>query len=286
MQFADLTSYLATAPLKSGTAPIAILLIEDLVEVNSTIRHHAKLGFERLIVLGPEAMEISPELAEQIDRITFDAHQQGALETAVNAIIEAAPARWIYTGYNAEYLFYPFCESRNIVDLTRFVTEERRKSILTYVVDLYADDLRAYPNGVSLNHAHLDKSGYYANSRSRDGQTLERQLDMFGGLRWRFEEHIDKDRRKIDRIGLFYAEKGLKLRADHTFNVEEYNTYSSPWHHSVTASICSFRAAKALKTNPGPSEQIDSFAWMNSQKFNWHSRQLLDLGLMESGQWF
>ncbi|NOX41241.1 MAG: hypothetical protein GXP05_12230 [Alphaproteobacteria bacterium] len=286
MSFANLASYIATAPLKSGTTPIAILLIEDLVEVNSTIRHHAKLGFERVIVLGPEEMKISPELASQIDRITYDTHQQGALETAVNTIIEAAPARWIYYGYNAEYLFYPFCESRNIVELTRFVTEERRKSILTYVVDLYADDLSASPNGVSVSRAHLDKSGYYAHSRSRDNQTMERQLDMFGGLRWRFEEHIAKDRRKIDRIGLFYAEKGLKLRQDHTFNVEEYNTYSSPWHHSVTATICSFRVAKSLKTNPGPSEQIDSFAWMNSQKFNWHSRQLLDLGLMESGQWF
>ncbi|MEJ2035873.1 MAG: hypothetical protein P8X69_07295, partial [Maritimibacter sp.] len=41
-------------------------------------------------------------------------------------------------------------------------------------------------------------------------------------LPWRFEEHIPKDRRKIDRISLFKAKPGLKLRADNTFNDEEY----------------------------------------------------------------
>ena len=28
------------------------------------------------------------------------------------------------------------------------------------------------------------------------------------------------------------------------------------------------------------------FTWHNSTRFEWHSRQLLDLGLMEPGQWF
>ena len=93
-------------------------------------------------------------------------------------------------------------------------------------------------------------------------------------------------RRKIDRIPLFRAKKGLRLRWDHTFNDEEYNTYACPWHHNITAAICSFRTAKALKTNPGSTYDIDSFKWHNSAAFEWHSRQLLDLGLMEPGQWF
>ena len=76
------------------------------------------------------------------------------------------------------------------------------------------------------------------------------------------------------------------MRPDHTFNDEEYNTYSCPWHHNLTAAVCSFRAAKALKTNPGSSEEIPSFMWFNSVPFEWQSEQLLDLGLMEPGQWF
>jgi len=109
---------------------------------------------------------------------------------------------------------------------------------------------------------------------------------MYGGLRWRFEEHVSQNRRKIDRIGVFKAQNGLMLREDHTFNIEEYNTFACPWHNNITAAICSFRAAKTLKTNPGSSEMIDTFKWHNSRPFAWHSRQLLDLGLIEPGQWF
>ena len=76
------------------------------------------------------------------------------------------------------------------------------------------------------------------------------------------------------------------MRPDFTFNDEEYNTYSCEWHNNLTAAVCSFRTAKALKRNPGSRDNIHSFAWHNSVPFEWHSRQLLDLGLMEPGQWF
>ena len=114
----------------------------------------------------------------------------------------------------------------------------------------------------------------------------ERQLDFHGGLHWRFEEHIPTNRRKIDRISLFRSKQGLELREDHTFSDEEYNTYACPWHNNLTSAIVSFRAAKALKRNPGSSFDIHTFKWHNSVKFDWHSRQLMDLGLIEPGQWF
>jgi hypothetical protein len=114
----------------------------------------------------------------------------------------------------------------------------------------------------------------------------ERQLDFFGGLRWRFEEHIPPAKRKIDRIALFRAKPGLKLRADFTFSDEEYNTYACAWHHNITTAIVSFRTAKALRTNAGSRFDIHNFRWHNSIPFEWHSQQLMDLGLMEPGQWF
>jgi len=147
--------------------------------------------------------------------------------------------------------------------------------------------LQAHPNAVSIPDAHLDKAGYYALARHKHGVEFhERQLDFFGGLRWRFEEHVPWKRRRIDRISLFRAAKDLELRADHTFNDEEYNTYACPWHHNITCAIVSFRTAKALKTNPGSAFDIHSYTWHNSTRFEWHSQQLLDLGLMEPGQWF
>jgi len=270
--------------------PVALIFAEDPVEVDSTLQHHLETGFRQVLLLADDAIPVAPELEARIHRISHDVHADDAVTEAVNRISAAAPAgSWIYYCHNAEYLFFPFCETRTVRDLLAFHTEERRDAMLTYVIDLYAGDLTAQPNAVSRTDAHLDRTGYYALGRKdpdRNWQPKDRQLDFFGGLRWRFEEHVSWNRRKIDRIGLFRCKPGLKLRGDFTFSDEEYNTYSCPWHHNLTACICSFRAAKALRSNPGSRHAITDFRWHSSTPFSWNSRQLMDLGLMEPGQWF
>ena len=52
------------------------------------------------------------------------------------------------------------------------------------------------------------------------------------------------------------------------------------------AAVASFRVAKALARNPGSRDEIASFAWRGSHPFRWNSQQLMELGLMEPGQWF
>ncbi|MCK8465378.1 glycosyltransferase family 2 protein [Aliiroseovarius sp. S1339] len=287
MRYQGLTDFLTTGGKALAKGPVAMIFVEDLVEVESTIQHHQNAGFAQLLVFAPDALELPDAVEAKIHRIPYGLAREGALEHAVNKIIDAAPGTWLYYCYNAEYLFHPFCETRSIGELLAFHTEERRGGVLTYVVDLYADDLGQFPNAVALDHAYLDKSGYYALGRlDADGNPLDRQLDFFGGLRWRFEEHIPTARRKIDRISIFQAKKGLKLRTDRTFNDEEYNTYACPWHNNITVAIASFRTAKALKTNSGSTFEIPTFKWHNSTQFKWTSQQLLDFGLMEPGQWF
>jgi hypothetical protein len=275
------------AVLKKG--PVALIFVEDDVEIASTLRHHVSSGFRSVIAFMPRVFELPEDLRTTVHRVDYNTSAEAAVETAVNRVIEAAHGAWIYYCFNAEYLFFPFCETRSVSEMLAFHTEERRDAMLTYVIDLYADDLGKFPNAVSLENAHMDKSGYYALARhdqQNHNHPKERQLDFFGGLRWRFEEHVPGHRRKIDRIALFRAKPGLRLREDHTLNDEEYNTYACPWHHNLTAAICSFRTAKALKSNPGSTYDIPTFHWRNSAPFEWHSRQLMDLGLMEPGQWF
>lgn len=289
MYYTDLNHFLADGARGLARGPIAIVLAEDLVEVDTCLRHHLNIGFRCVVLLAPEAVKIPSDLEQRVFVVPVNVFAPDALTSAVNQMIPAATGQWMYYCYNAEYLFFPFCETRSVGEMLSFHTEERRDAMLTYVVDLYADDLAQYPKAVSLEHAMLDKSGYYALARpdaDNHNHPRERQLDFFGGLRWRFEEHIPKAKRKIDRISLFRAAEHLKLREDHTFNDEEYNTYACPWHHNLTASICSFRTAKALKTNPGSTYDIPTFVWHNSTRFTWSSQQLLDLGLMEPGQWF
>lgn len=288
MQYSSLDDFLARGKAALAKGPVALIMVEDLVEVDSTIQYHRHAGFKGIVLFAPDELELPASLEDDVHRVRYSMTQPQALQNAVNAVIDAAPGIWLYYCYNAEYLFHPFCETRKIGEMLTFHTEERRSAMLTYVVDLYAHDLDEFGNAVSLDHAWMDKSGYYALGRPdpETGHPKERQLDFFGGLRWRFEEHIPKDRRKIDRISLFKAKPGLKLRADHTFNDEEYNTYACPWHNNITAAIVSFRTAKALKVNAGSTHDIPTFKWHNSVPFDWTSQQLLDLGLMEPGQWF
>ena len=286
-RFASLEAFLKTGREAVAPGPVSLILAEDDIEVDSTIRHHLDLGFGTVAVFADPAISITDDLAARVLRVDCALSATGALSRIVDGAIEMLPGRWIHYGYNAEYLFYPFCEHRTVGELTTFATEERRSSVLTYVVDAYAGDLDAHPSAVKLDDAHLDRTGYYALARTdRWGNPLERQLDFFGGLRWRFEEHVQKQRRRIDRVSLFQAKPGLTLRADHTFDDPEYNTYACPWHNSITAACVSFRTAKALKRNPGSTYDIPTFRWHNSAPFEWHSQQLLDLGLMEPGQWF
>ena len=284
----DLDGYLRSQAATLGKGPIAIVFVEDEVEVDSTLRHALANGFKTVLALADKGIAMSRDVEDAVERISYDTHADAALETGVNAVIAAAPGAWLHYCYNAEYLFYPFCENRTVGEMLMHATEERRDSVLTYVIDLYAGDLDRCPGAVDLEDAHLDKSGYYALARYEPGTTnsKDRQLDFYGGLRWRFEEHISVPRRKIDRIALLKAKPGLRLLADHTVTDEEMNTFACPWHHNLTAALCSFRTAKALKRNPGSTFEIDTFRWHNSAPFEWHSQQLLDLGLMEPGQWF
>lgn len=289
MRHSGLTSFITTAKTVIGKGPVAVVMAEDDVELDSTIRHHQKAGFPVVLLIAPAEITLDPTLESVIHRIDYDVHVEGAIVDAVNQIIAAVPDVWLFYCYNAEYLFHPFCETRNVVEMLAFHAEERRDALLTYVVDLYAGDLGRYPNAVSLEDAHLDKSGYYALGRpdpSNHGYPKERQLDFFGGLRWRFEEHVSPQRRKIDRICLFKTKAGLTLRRDFTLSDEEMNTYACPWHNNITTALLSFRTAKALRTNPGSRFDIRDFRWRNSTPFDWHSQQLMDLGLMEPGQWF
>ncbi|MBR2657137.1 MAG: hypothetical protein IKD58_11750 [Loktanella sp.] len=287
MHYPSLSALIADSKCALSKGPICLILIEDQIAVDATIRHHAAAGFGSLIAFCDPAITL-PDLAEApLHRVNHAVTDKDALATIVNAVSAAATGSWVYYCYNAEFLFFPFSEHRSIAEMLIFMTEERRDSVMTQVIDLYASDLTAHPDGVDLETPYFDSAGYFAlTKQDATGQSLERQVDIFGGLRWRFEEFIAPARRRLDRVALFRAAKGVVMGPDGHFSDPEYNTYACPWHHSPTAAVCSFRAAKALRRNPGSRHAIDSFYWHKSEPFSWQAQQLLDLGMMEPGQWF
>ncbi|GAA6208114.1 hypothetical protein NBRC116601_14070 [Cognatishimia sp. WU-CL00825] len=289
MSFASFEHLQTSKETLDTKGPLALIFVEDEVEINSTLRHHIALGFKQVVAFMPKGFKMHYELEEDILRVDMENTTGQAMIDMVNKVAQAVPGAWIYYCFNAEYLMYPFCESRTVGELLSFHNEERRRGMLSYVVDLYASDLATHKDAVSIENALIDKTGYYAlgrNDPDNHNHPKERQLNFYGGLRWRFEEHVPKDKRKIDRISIFKATPGVSLRDDFTLTDEEFNTFACEWHNNITAAVCSFRTAKALKTNPGSTFDIPSFKWHNSVPFEWHSRQLLELGLMEPGQWF
>lgn len=288
MKHPPLGAWLAGRPAEIRKGPLSVLLIEDEVEVASSIEHHVAAGFRHILALSPEPLSLTPEQTGVVTNLSFPTRTRDAHVAALNAVIDAVPpGTWLHYAFNAEYLFFPFSDTRRVTELLAFHTEERRSAMLTYVVDLYAADLGRFPDGVTRDEAMFDRTGYYAlTRRDRDGRVVERQLDFHGGLRWRFEEYLPADRLRIDRIALFQARPGLRLLPDHRLSDEEMNTYSCPWHHNLTAAIASFRVAKALMRNPRSRSRIERFSWRHSAPFAWSSQQLMDAGLMEPGQWF
>ncbi|MGR3469030.1 MAG: hypothetical protein ACU0CI_14250 [Shimia sp.] len=279
--------FLSTAKGTLGKGPLAIVFAEDEVELDGTVAMCHRRGFARTLLFGRPDLQAEVPDDPRLTRVEWHSVNDIPWHDVVTGVIRAAPGVWMHYTFNAEFLFYPFCESRSVGELITFAMEERRESVLTYVVDLYARDMRLAPLGVARDDAWLDRAGYYAQRRKdRWNNPLDRQMDFFGGLKWRFEEHIPEARRRIDRVGLFRAAPKLEMRADHTLSEAELNTYACPWHHSPTAAICSFRTAKALMRNPGSSHAMEGFHWYGSDRFTWTSGQLLDLGLMEPGQWF
>ena len=269
--------------------PVLMLVCEDETEIASTLDHHVRAGFAAIVVATPPGVALPP-VPDVAHPLRLPERPERMAPPCVDALIDALPeGTWIGWLHNAEYLFTPFSETRTVGEAAAFCAEERRDAVLTFVIDLYAGDLPPGGNGVDRDDAWFDATGYYALARPGAPGThgpKERQLDMFGGLRWRHEEHVPADRRRIDRVSLFRVRPGLRLRSDNTLTIEEMNTYACPWHHSMTCAVASFRAAKALATNPASRAAIDGFRWAGSTRFDWRAQQLLDAGFMEPGQWF
>ena len=158
MKYAGLDQFLADGKAALVKGPLALVFAEDPVEVDTAVRHHLTAGFANVALFAPPGIEVPAAIDAKIHWISYALHTEGAVVGAVNRVIAAAPGLWLYYCFNGEYLFYPFCETRNINELLDFHTEEHRDAVLSYVIDLYADDLNTFPNAVSLERGALETS--------------------------------------------------------------------------------------------------------------------------------
>jgi hypothetical protein len=272
--------------------PLALIFAEDLAQVTATLDHHLGRGFRTVVLLAPDWVLESAAVPEGVVQVVHDVRTApGGLSAAASRVLAGAePGTWVYAGYNAEYLYYPFCETRTVGEMLAFHAEERRAALPCVTVDLYPDDPDRLPDGATGGRAWMDAGGYYSVPVRDPGNgwaPLDRQIEIHGGLRWRMEGHVPWERRRLDRIALLRADRGLSLTPDwRVAGDPERNTVNCPWHRNLSGAVVSFRVAKALATNPASRDGIHSFMGPMSVRFDGSSRQLMELGFMEPGQWF
>ena len=84
MRYGSLQEFLSATRAARTGGPVALIFVEDLVEVDSTIRYHRDLGFARLVLFAPDqaatmalaGWEVATEGADLID--TLIDRMQGA----------------------------------------------------------------------------------------------------------------------------------------------------------------------------------------------------------------
>jgi len=291
--FNSLDDFIAKGPRFSRSDVVALILAEDFFQLDQTNAHHMQLGFDHCIVISRSALGDCGQSQDVMTTVYHDIFAQNALADLVNRCMPLFDGGWVMTCYNGEFLYFPFGETRSIADVTQFVMQEQRSSIPVVVVDAYPAQMPKAGFDVTgqtpmTQDAFIDSIGYHATARWNmdQGCAYERKLDMFGGLKWRFCEYVPYERRRIDRVALFQARSGLVMVDDFNFADQEYNTYQGQYHNSLRAAIVSYRTAKSLSQNPASRSEITQFSWDHSVPWTRRSQQLLDLGLIEAGQWF
>lgn len=142
-----LRAFLRAGPDCLRTGPIALILVEDDAALAETVDHHARLGFRHILLASPEPLSDLPgPHRDRLTNVIWNTRRPAAHVEAVNLLIQAVPpGTWLYYGFNAEFLFYPFSDRRSVKEMLDFHGEERRSAMLSYVIDLYAPISAAAP---------------------------------------------------------------------------------------------------------------------------------------------
>ena len=69
MDYPNLTSFIKSEGRSLAKGPIALLFVEDDVEVETTLDHHIKLGFKQIIVLAKSLPDIDDDTLTQLSTV-------------------------------------------------------------------------------------------------------------------------------------------------------------------------------------------------------------------------
>jgi hypothetical protein len=74
LKFDTLSSFLRLSKRRLAQGPIALILVEDDIEIRSTIAHHLMRGFRSILVFVPKGIAHPDGLAPEVHSIRYDTH--------------------------------------------------------------------------------------------------------------------------------------------------------------------------------------------------------------------
>ena len=121
IQYKDLDLFLEEGTAVLAKGPVVIILVEDDVEIATTLRHHQQAGFASIIVFMIDKFALPRDLQDLLHRLRYKMAREGAMELAVNSVITATPGLRMYYCFNAEYLFHLFAKHVQLVKCCRSI---------------------------------------------------------------------------------------------------------------------------------------------------------------------
>ena len=88
--YPSLAAFLQEGKAVLTKGPVALILVEDAVEIATTLRHHLECGFRAVIALLPDSFDIPADVAERVHRVSFDCSQPQDVISGLNQIIATA----------------------------------------------------------------------------------------------------------------------------------------------------------------------------------------------------
>lgn len=256
---------------------VGIVLCESAVHADHSAQALVDRGVGTVIAIGAHGGITDPGVpVVRIDEAP-ELHSDRAI---LNTVFRALDGRWVVWLWNGEFLLFPFYETRTLADLTQFLADERRRALYAYAIDLYSRDMPPPAAPPDTSALYFDRIGYHA--FPKDGG----QLRLYGSLGWRFEELCPPALQPIGRTGLLKVGPDTVLDRERLFGQTDLDSVACPWHHNPTAAIFSLRRTQRILAHPGFGPVADRLFWDGSTQCQWSSRQLLELGMIEPGQWF
>ncbi|MFK7944874.1 MAG: hypothetical protein AB8B85_18465 [Paracoccaceae bacterium] len=264
-----------TSSLPGGV--VGVVLCESDLHATASAKWLARLGTGAVIAIGPGVDAES--VACPVIQIAERPYERGIAEQ-LNLLFGALDGRWVAWLWAGEFLIYPFYETRSLADLTAFMTDERRRSLYTYALDLYAQDLPGAETCPTEAALSIDISGYHAFPKENQ------QLRVFGGLGWRFQEMVPRGMEQIGRTSLFKAARSVRMDRELIFHDPDYAAVQCPWHNNPTGAVMTLRRTRRIMAHPNFGPLRERLEWRGTEPFDWTSSQLLERGMIEPGQWF